>query len=201
MYNYGCGPGQGWTTTYIPDGLGTRTYTFVVDSVNSVLINSTSLKQLFVTYKYDYNIGVQTYTASIKERLGWGFLFTYRNNSGACDNDYFIQDLCYRDDIFGEYRFSEYPCDYSNPAGINAVNSVFSDIQIFPNPVQNLLVINSNTEYSFILTDIMGVPQTLESTYQNAQSIFHLQSLPHGVYFLNIFKNERWIGTRKIIKE
>jgi hypothetical protein len=201
MYNYDCLPGQGWTTSYVPDGGGVRTYTFMVDSVNSISINQTPLRQLFVTYKYQYNLGVQTYTASIKERLGWGFLFTYRNNSGACDGDNFVQTLCYSDSTFGEYKLSEYPCNYSNPTGIKIANTSLLELQIFPNPVQNLLVINSNVKYSYKLTDLIGLHLNIESTATDHQTQFDFQPLPRGIYFLKVFEKDKWICTQKIIKQ
>ena len=201
MYNFACLPGQGWTTTYVPDGGGARTYTFTVDSVNTISINSTPLKQLFVTYKYNYNIGVQTYTASIVERMGWGFLFNYRNNSGSCDGDYFSKTLCYSDNSLGEYKFTEYPCNYSNLTGIETVSSTSLEMQTFPNPVQDLLVINSNVNYLFTLTDIMGSHQNIKSTFINSQMQLDVQSLPRGIYLLRIFDNERLIDVQKVVKE
>lgn len=81
------------------------------------------------------------------------------------------------------------------------------DVKIFPNPTNEMLFINTNSEKSLDcllkLTSISGIlkqqyPLTLSGKY--SQKILPFVQLPNGVYFLSLYHENQLITTKKIVK-
>lgn len=70
------------------------------------------------------------------------------------------------------------------------------DIHIYPNPVQNVLFIQSPLPVDVHIISTGG----LTSKYKNVRKI-DLSNYADGIYLLRIFTDERLIGTRKIVKQ
>lgn len=100
------------------------------------------------------------------------------------------------------FRFSEYIVNEdTKPVTVGEIGSAYNPeslytqtISVYPNPCTDWLVVNSDSEHTFILTDIAGKIVCC-STSQFV--VFSTQLLPPGFYFLlsdNGFK-------KKIIKQ
>jgi hypothetical protein len=202
LFNFACLPGTGWTTTYKLPGNTVRNYSVMVDSAKTIIENGFPLKQLISTVSYSYFTQLVVFKTEIIERYGWGFLFTYRNNSGSCDGDYYIRTLCYQDNAFGIKHFSGLPCSFSNLADVKEMQLNGVDYKIFPNPVADKLNIQcrgpASLTKSISVNNIAG-----EVVYVHEKFIcgeIDLSFLPAGLYFLNII-NETNRVLVKLVKE
>ena len=87
------------------------------------------------------------------------------------------------------FRFSEYVLNEdTTPVTVGEIGSAYNpeslgtqSISVYPNPCTDWLVVNSDSEHTFILTDIAG-KIVLSSTSQ--VFVFSTQLLPPGFYFL-----------------
>ena len=146
-----------------------------------------------------------TYTTTIRERIGWGFLFKYRNNSGACDNDFFIQDLCYSDNTFGTHQYSQLDCFYQNPVGLTKNSMEVFDLTLFPNPASGTLNVKLNAQLlkykAFLLVkDAMGRTIILQPVVNQTEYV-DVKELPTGFYILQVVYNGSVISHSKFAKE
>jgi hypothetical protein len=196
LYNFSATQGQSWQTTVLRSNNVLKTFTFTVDTSYVTSINGFNLKQLHVISE-----GVELV---ITERLGNSiFLFPYQNSGlGSCDGPGILESLCYKDDVFGLKQFGEKSCDYktSNSVGVNELEQQFF-IKIFPNPVNNILMIeiegSVNSQLSII--DITGKELRREE-FENRTSV-DVSDLESGIYFVSIKRNGKMIQNTKFIKE
>jgi hypothetical protein len=193
LYNFNVQAGHSWKTIY-PVSAPTRTYTTVIDSVNTTVINGFTLKCL---YGYGSRI--------ITERFGsTAFLFNFKGLYS--DGDYFVESLCYKDSVFGLKQFTTKPCDYSNPSGMDELGNNEPRIKVYPNPVADILnieILNSSSED----LEVRGVNLLGEKVYftkcqrQDAKFRVALDDLKSGIYFLQLFDKGKLVATEKIIKQ
>ena len=74
-----------------------------------------------------------------------------------------------------------------------------STIQIYPNPVNNILYINGgNAEYSYVLYNGMG--QTVANGIANGTQQINVNGMAKGIYFLHITSGEQAL-IQKIVVE
>ncbi len=83
----------------------------------------------------------------------------------------------------------------SAPVSTNE-SSLLHDLQIFPNPANDMLYLNHNEEFTFSLFDLQGNP--IRNPF-NGNSV-NISTLSPGMYFLKI-EHENHSEYRKIIKE
>mgnify|MGYP000456974270 CR=1 FL=1 len=80
-------------------------------------------------------------------------------------------------------------------------NQIFKDIKIYPNPVSDQLIIESERQgFEFVVLDITGKEISLAKEEFNTKTIFDTQNLSSGVYFLNV-KSENSNQIFKFVKE
>jgi len=88
-----------------------------------------------------------------------------------------------------------------NPAAIDQYETPNIRLELFPNPVSDILTISS-TEYqdaSIEITDIAG--KTITSTELNVQNLnLDISYLSQGVYLVKLFKHNKLLDTQKFIK-
>ncbi len=74
-------------------------------------------------------------------------------------------------------------------------------VEVFPNPVNELLTIsvNSPEEFSFRIVDYFG--KTVLSGCGKEKFQVNLTSLPPGLYMIQLLKDNSLIGTRKFVRE
>ena len=108
---------------------------------------------------------------------------------------------CFSDNQILNYNKTSNACNYLNTTvSINEKNSN-TNFKIYPNPANGLLNVASEdlgTEIKIINT-LGQIIQT--TTIQNQTTILNISNLLNGIYFLQVFNNEKLIGTRKIVKE
>lgn len=85
--------------------------------------------------------------------------------------------------------------------GINESSSHYQ-IQVYPNPtIDNLKIVMSNLnnkEYlSVKITDVIG-KEVLNENYKEELDISYLSK---GIYFVSVYKDAQFLGTRKVVKE
>ena len=119
--------------------------------------------------------------------------------------DYVLLDVSGLDDGVYWLYAKDLGGNISEPVAFNIIiggieNKLCEQFRIFPNPVQNLLSIetNGNTRWSVELTSLKG--QVLYTCDVEADIYqLDLSSYPKGVYFITI-RSKDFVTTRKIIK-
>lgn len=172
LFNFACTAGQGWTTTY--DYNGPKVVNVTVNTVNNVVENGMTLRQLDVTCtNFLYS------NALIHERYGWGFPFVYRGQSSSCDGDFFMGNIAYFDQSFSK-TYSGTNC---NLTGIGDNHRI--DLMIYPNPFSTEIHLSNASENTPCNYTIMNqVGQVVKRGNTLESSTIQLSALPDGIYFL-----------------
>ena len=84
--------------------------------------------------------------------------------------------------------------------GINIMNNIKFNIYVYPNPVSNELIIetNFNTEQKFEIINMVG--QTLYTSNINKKATVNTSTFANGVYILKLYTNKETL-VRKFVKE
>jgi hypothetical protein len=202
LYNFAAQPGQSWQTTHLNSFNALVTVTVTVDSIGLVYFNGFGLKRLYVKYAssqscFQASLGV----AQITERFGcYPYLYNYCGGKCSSDGDILTDFLCYSDNSFGSYQFTDKSCNFENFVGLmERENNV--GLWLYPNPVTDLFTVESarleNIEAS--LTDLSG-REIIHSKFITSLQL-DLSDLKSGVYFVNLSSAGKLIRTEKLIKE
>ena len=200
LYNFNALTGNKWTVHGMhgsPDsGI------VVVDSIGQIIINSDTLKSLFVSTITGSCIGWSS--AEIVERIG-------------CINDYMFPNYiacvmdageggplrCYSDDNFPIYMTGETTyCDF-----ITSIDSYINKIElvdIYPNPTSSSIIIrNKNTlptDFNVVLMSSLSQKVFEYDIYLTKDFIIDISDLKTGLYLLQITNDKGYNMTKKIIK-
>lgn len=79
------------------------------------------------------------------------------------------------------------------------INDNHTDMQIFPNPTANYIIIAHSLHQDYALFDMYGNLVKI-GTIENYQTRVDMVELPAGVYFLNLVDNEHHLTTKKVVK-
>ncbi len=173
-----------------------------VDSVSSVIINSISLKKLFVTYKpLNSTYPNFYYTGEIIEKIGnKTYLFNLYGLSGmACDGNYSEGLRCYQDTQFGFYSTGiADSCTYIS-VGIEEKNAD-KEFELFPNPTRGniQIIVDSEKNTTIELRNIIG--QIIYSKEFYLQTQIDLEGFPNGFYFATLKYQDEIFGVKKVMK-
>lgn len=86
----------------------------------------------------------------------------------------------------------------TNYTGIDDINNIASQINVYPNPVRDVVFINAPLKTDLVLTDISG---KIILQKREAKQI-SLEGLSPGIYFLRILdKNNHFLKAEKLVKE
>ncbi len=94
----------------------------------------------------------------------------------------------------------------NNPVGIEEKNSSFNALNVYPNPSSGMFKVqivskNNGVENSVIkIANVFG-EEIFENKTIEAKTDLDLSALNNGVYFLNLFQDNKLISTKKLIKE
>jgi hypothetical protein len=198
LYNFACGPGQGWTFTYTLQTLPTQTYSYTVDSTSTIIENGFNLRRLYLSFRTTLSPSSTAHTV-VTERYGWGFLFQYQGRISACDGDGFISNLCYSDNSFGSKKFTTLPCDYQNPSVVLELVEQ-QGLQAYPIPCKDILhVSNVQAGQKILIEDLIG--RHLMEIDIDSKLDLDLSSLPSGMYQLCWRNNDGQLLRQKLLKE
>lgn len=212
LYNYGASVGQNWTTTVVDPTVGVPiTYTISVDSIGTVIMNTISLRKLFVNYTPVLPGTTPTYTnypAEIIERIGCPrFLFYYSPPYYMTDVDFSMGILCYKDDAFGTKLFTDKLCNYEEYMSLEENNQAGGSFHIFPNPGNGqfrLSIPNSlgGSDLEIKVLDLSGrrVKQMKPDAGSLSPSI-DLRELETGAYTIQVAQGGQIRYNGKIIKQ
>lgn len=207
LYNFAATAGQSWTTAIRSSTSAVDVHTVTVQSVNTVTINNFPLRTMFVSVNFFqvYNSYVSTYSMTIIERLGSDYLFNFRNQmSGGCDVGVFLSGLCYRDNAFGLTQYNAArSCDFTN-VGVREYETINTSIKLYPNPASTYLIVDMDTwkgTYTIKIQNSMGqfVDGKITATGSTVQ--LNVETLPEGIYLLQIFDGTELKGVKKFRKE
>jgi hypothetical protein len=123
----------------------------------------------------------------------------------AYGNIYLTGSFCSDTFAFGSITLtSAGACDIflaklNNTIGINEIHNLNS-ISVYPNPVRNELIIetNTNTKQSLELLNLLG--QTVYTSSFNKKATLNTSAFPNGAYILKLYKDKEMI-VKKFIKQ
>ena len=206
LYSFNTPVGQSWQLQ-LQDKNGIDTIRVLVDSVKYTLINSVSLKTLFVTYtqiNHFPNSISHSFHSVIYDRIGdTQYLFNYVSDwVPLCDGCTFVGGLlCYQDSTFALYQpDTTKTCNYTY-TGIEQFTGGSEQLTLWPNPAStNLQVaVSSGQIASLSMYDVLGSKIDIGYSELVATSAqLDVSSLNNGVYFIEV-KTKVGSCTKKII--
>jgi hypothetical protein len=205
LYNFAANAGDSWTNSLLAFSPGTVTtgYTVTVQSVNTVTVNATPLKELTLSYLFKWNNSYNFYAGKATERFGGDkYLFNFWNRLST-DCSYFSGFLCYKDNTFGQIIFNGFTsCDYSNPVGITENSPAEVSLSIFPNPGAEQIEIKLRTPANHVnvkFTDIGG--RLIKQSDLNVLAPIDIKDLQDGFYLIQVFSEDgKLLGKCKFLK-
>ncbi len=151
LYNFNSKQGDSWQIKTKDRNNIIDTVVVSIDSIGTKDINGKKLKELFVSYKYNYKLSinqVQSYqeSSTILESLGdLNFIININDKyRGVCDINFIHSLRCYEDTVLGFYSSGlRDSCTYSYKwTSINS-NQTFNYLYVYPNPTDGILLIHS----------------------------------------------------------
>jgi len=143
----------------------------------------------------------------ILQKIG-SFYYLFPDYNNICDiMDYpgLVGGLrCYEDPEIGLYQVGNCPCDSMiKYVGINSVPT-FTDISIYPVPVENVIQIKlNNTMYSHSEFEVSLIDQTgrllFRNSFKGSEAQIDISSYDRGIYLITI--NEPNSNTRLFSRE
>jgi len=76
------------------------------------------------------------------------------------------------------------------------IEDITSEINVYPNPVNDELVINLNGEFKYVITDARG--RLINEGFANNTTLVDVKSYEYGVYFIIIHANEKSSAIRVV---
>lgn len=180
----------GFGTSYakiICDGYGRlRIGTLVIDSVLRIYVTRTNINTLY----YDWGKTLAKKDTTKTTTLYW------------ISNKYSAPVLTVSGIVpFGANGNMNFTFNEAILSGIE--NPVMENISIYPVPAMDEIYVNTGNYLQkpvTILTDITGREISKCSLNGNAENRIFITHLPPGIYFLQFYDGEEYIGTKKIIK-
>tara|TARA_B100000965_G_scaffold405443_1_gene439597 strand:- start:658 stop:1584 length:927 start_codon:yes stop_codon:yes gene_type:complete len=203
LYNYTAQIGD-TLSFYLPDtslvsqlNRPDSTFRIVVDSIKMKNYSGQSLKEFYTTQLdgFGYN--------NIGTVSGLSYVEKFGSKNGMLPNTeaaLLIRDgslRCYEDEqIF--YNFWGQACDYRIISSLNEEQAQRVDIEVYPNPVKNVMYLNLNEKAikSIKLFNSQGKWVKELSVDGN---VIDLQNLANGVYFIRLTTFDERTLSRKII--
>jgi len=81
----------------------------------------------------------------------------------------------------------------------NGLNSANISVSLLPNPVKDIVTINTNSKCNYVVLDING-REVLSGKMEGTTTTLNLSALQQGVYFVRL-TNENGTTAQKIIKQ
>ncbi|MCB0482791.1 MAG: T9SS type A sorting domain-containing protein [Flavobacteriales bacterium] len=208
LYDFGAQPDSFWITHYF-DVIDIGRLDWViynqVDSIDSIMINGSNYKILYVTSYIDsISPKSASYQGKIIDRIGGTNFLTLnmRFNRGMCDFDATKDLRCFESPSVGQYSTGIVPsCDYTN-VGIEEETERVK-VTIYPNPVSDILhlkIEDFNQARTFRLYDLSG-QLALEQNIAESATSLDLSTLPKGMYFYGLADKGNRISQGKIVKQ
>jgi hypothetical protein len=200
LYNFNAQVGD--TYTVFPaispfDSIGNDSIVINVDSISTTIINSITLKKLFV---HRSNLGEWPCLGGIIiENIG-DLFYMFPWISGLCDINFAGPLRCYEDSIIGFHDFGTAPsCDYVDIGIIE--NKKINNVSILPNPATDRIVIDclDSRELNISIYNLIG-HLVLLSNIDNKKNEIDISNLATGMYIIKV-TGVNWTVQRKIIKE
>jgi len=202
LYDFTAEPGDNWTIS-----INHCELLVVVDSVNYSEYNGIIKKNIYVN-DYFTNIEGRKYVGccfkgKIIEDIGHNVTFFPHRAFFLCDGieiDGILPNniRCYEDHSFS-YNFKGYACDTTWNKLVGIIDYEGINIKIYPNPVKDLLIIETSDGTDIVITDIVG-KVIAEKRNIVSKTYLDVSKWKTGIYFICIYSSGTKIKTEKLIK-
>lgn len=204
LFNYGANIGDSWHLT--PKSLTNCAISKVtVTDTGHVFIQSQYLKWLKVSVgRYAFNIPTPYFfTDTIFERLGCVQYYFY-DPQDVCptqtDSDKGGPLRCYDDTQISGYKRVTFACNYFVTDVAEKNNDL--TIVVYPNPSSKDIFLSGTRENHIDEIKIKNVlGEGIKTTTLRSGETINISELQNGIYFLEIFRNNKLIATKKISKQ
>jgi hypothetical protein len=200
LYNFGAKTGESWPITYKDIDNSIDTVIVHVDSIGTSLINSMSLRKLYVSNIYNTEREFEYPEKSIIiEKIGDINLLINIHDLyyGLCDNDILSGLRCYQDPEFGLYSTGlRESCNFTYKWTATQVN-IFSNTNLYPNPVTDFLIVPfaEHRKVEYQLFDSKG-----RMIKAGNETVIDMSYFESGLYYVRIVTEDKFSLTQKIIK-
>ena len=199
--------GDKWKTL-LDYGCSASNATTEVTSVSTVTINNVALKRIGVVNKYAYSASYTITSYNVyTEKFGGNVSFYFYNCCTPDCGQSFGTLSCYQDDNFPLYKVPGYTlaCNYS-PVVIKENNFNNSDLEIYPQPANNVLNLSSvlfsnKTAQIQIINNLGQLCYEQQIQFYNGNAQLPVANLPKGIYFLKLIDEDLKTFTQKLIIE
>ena len=200
LYNFNTTIGDEWTIRTKDYDNNIDTVIIHVDSVSIIEINDKSLKKLFVSYIYKFDFkDNEPYiiNSEIVQSLGdLHFLINIiTEDYFVCDFDFIWNLRCYHDSELGFYSTGlRDSCTYKY-IWTNINNELLHNISVFPNPVSDILRINTSETIYYEIYNLNGV-----LLKKGVEKDVNISNFSDGIYLLKLKANNIKTKTFRITK-
>ncbi|MBP7808751.1 MAG: T9SS type A sorting domain-containing protein [Bacteroidia bacterium] len=204
LFNYGANIGDSWHLTPKSFTNCAKSKVTVTDT-GHVFIQSQYLKWLKVSVgRYAFNMPTPFFfTDTIFERLGCVQYYFY-NPQDVCptqtDSDKGGPLRCYDDNQISGYKRVTVACNYF-VTDVEENNNNLT-IVIYPNPASENIFLSGaqvNNIDEVRIKNILG--QEIKTKILRSGEVINISELQNGIYFLEIYRNNKLISTKKISKQ
>ncbi len=200
LYDFSASPGEYWYYPY-PDYCGSPdvdTIKVTVDSTDVVVINSYSLRRLFVHYDtlgFEATAGGSAWPELIHTSVIIEFIGDINNMFYSTTMDELIFDFslpfglrCYEDTIIGHYETGIVDsCDWVNLLSVPQIEK--EKIALYPNPsVDDVKISGLEEDVQIQIYDLRG-NLVMRGNATEDQSVFCVSKLNCGTYFVKVIGN------------
>ncbi len=193
LYDFTVVKGKSWLIKGLHMTGGNDSIRVFVDSLGQRIIQGDTLKIWYVSYFGPYDWGNE-----ILKKVGNSCFLS--PSYGLCENRP-CGLRCYSDAV-SSYHFVNYACDTSIiKSGTSDLSEHFK-IQVSPNPFQDKMKISSNLPFNdcvFRLYD-SGSKLILELSLNTGNIEVDANDLPTGIYFWDVTRLGKRLGSAKVIK-
>jgi hypothetical protein len=198
LFDSNTNPGSSWVI--YPSDSNTDSIMFTVDSVSNVIINSVTLKVIYVSYSNFTIWGPLGLANEFIERIGnTTYMFPWAH--GLCDVTWAWPIRCYTDSILGFVDFdTTHACDYST-VGIKELSSE-NTFSLSPNPTSNSITIKNNQSQELCITifSFIGEVASRITLMEDAATTVNLSAFPSGVYLVTAQSGKDFVA-KKFVKQ
>lgn len=203
LFNYGANIGDSWHLA--PKSLTTCAKSKVtVTDTGHIFIQSQYLKWLKVNVTaYNFASSFYSYTDTIFERIGCVIDYLY-DPQDVCptqtDSDKGGPLRCYDDNQIIGYKRVTIACNYF----VTDVEEKNNDltIVIYPNPASEDIFLSgaqANNIDELRIKNILG--QEIKTSILKPAEVVNISELQNGIYYIEIYRNNKLISTKKISKQ
>jgi len=160
---------------------------FIVDSIELIQYSNLTLKKFTLRAGILVEGEILFYPNfyEIIEGIGCTANLFYFHDNGLCDGLYVENIICFSHPTFGAYILDPLQCELTT--SVNENLNAGESIQIYPNPAQNLIQIETMRDFSYL--EIYSI--TGKTIYRDKfREMIDISSFENGLYYIKLLSDQ-----------